>query len=128
MRVFIDFWKLETEKKYYACFHWLLKTRNWKKYFVCFQFPSQIEFWEQFLFSIHFGLPNKFFSLKNRNLFLKIENKRKKQLPNIPLEIRLLCFAFNFANHQHARVQENPQGSKGDNEIALSNISFSLSF
>ena len=62
MRVFINFWKLETENS-----------------------PLQIEFWEQFLFSVHFELPNKFFSLKNRKLFLKIENKGKKQLPNIPL-------------------------------------------
>ena len=69
-----------------ACFHWLLKIKNWKQYFVYFQFPSQIEFWEQFLFSVHFGLPNKFFSLKNRKLFLKIENKGKKQLANIPLD------------------------------------------
>ena len=43
------------------------------------------------------------------------------------LEIRLSCFVFNFVNHQHAQLQENPQGSKGDNEIAFSNISFSLS-
>ena len=42
------------------------------------------------------------------------------------LEIRLSCFVFNFVDHQHAQVQENPQGSKGDNEIALSNISLSL--
>ena len=33
----------------------------------------------------HFELPNKFFSLKNKKkIFLKIENKGKKQLPNIP--------------------------------------------
>ena len=43
-------------------------------------------------------------------------------------EIHLSCFVFNFVDHQHARVEENPQGSKGDNEIALSNISLSLSF
>ena len=43
------------------------------------------------------------------------------------LEIRLSCFVLNFADHQHAWVQENPQGSKGDNGIALSNISLSLS-
>ena len=35
------------------------------------------------MFSIYFELPNKFYSLKNRKLFLEIENKRKKQLPNI---------------------------------------------
>ena len=28
-----------------------------------------------FLFFVYFGLSNKFFSLKNRKLFLKIENK-----------------------------------------------------
>ena len=45
------------------------------------------------MFSIHFGLPKKFFSLKNRKLFLKIENKEEKQLPNIPLiyAFRRLC-------------------------------------
>ena len=72
MHIFINFWKLETElpqKK---------KIRNWKQSFACFQFPSQIEFWEQFLFSVHFELPNKFFSFKNRKLFLKTENKGKK--------------------------------------------------
>ena len=37
------------------------------------------------MFFARFELPNKFFSLKNRKLFLKTENKRKKQLPNIPL-------------------------------------------
>ena len=68
-----------------ACFHWLLKIRNWKQSFTCFQFPSQIKFWKRFLFSTHFELPNKFFSLKNRKLFLKTENKEKKQLPNILL-------------------------------------------
>ena len=69
-----------------AFFYWLLKIRNWKQFFACFQFPSQIEFWEQFLFFVHFGLPNKFFSLKNRKLFLETENKSKNQLPKIPLE------------------------------------------
>ena len=57
--------------------------------FLCFQFPSQIEFCEQFLFSIHFGLPNKFFSFKNIKLFLKTENNGKKQLPNIFLYFTL---------------------------------------
>ena len=52
---------------------------------VFFFFFSQIEFWEQLLFFIHFRLSNKFFSLKNRKLFLETENKRKKQLPNTPL-------------------------------------------
>ena len=31
------------------------------------------------MFFVHFGLPNKFFSLKNSKLFFKIENKRKKK-------------------------------------------------
>ena len=38
------------------------------------------------MFFVHFGLPNKFFSLKNRKLVLETENKGKKQLPNIPLD------------------------------------------
>ena len=71
-------------------FHWLLKIRNWKQQFVYFQFLSQIEFWEQFLFFVHFGLWNKFFSFKNRKLFLKTENKGKKQLPNISLYFVIL--------------------------------------
>ena len=37
------------------------------------------------MFFVHFGLPNKFFSLKNRKLVLETENKGKKQLSNIPL-------------------------------------------
>ena len=44
-----------------------------------------IEFCGQFLFFVHFWLPNKFFSFKNRKLFLETKNKRKKQLPNIHL-------------------------------------------
>ena len=76
-------------------FHWLLKIKNWKQPFACFQFPSQIEFWKQFGFSPHFELPNKFFSLKNSKLFLKTENKGKKQLPNIPLGF-LFFFSFVF--------------------------------
>ena len=66
-----------------------MKIRNWKQHFTCFQFPSQIEFWKQFLFFAYFELPNKFFSIKNRKLFLKTENKRKKQLPNISLAFYL---------------------------------------
>ena len=55
------------------------------------------------LFSAHFELPNKFFSLKNRKLFLKTKNKEKKQLPNIIfyvvlsflVELEFICF-YNF--------------------------------
>ena len=32
-----------------------------------------------------FWIAKHVFNLKNRKLFLKIENKEKKQLPNIPL-------------------------------------------
>ena len=66
------------------------------------QFPSQIKFWEQFLFFAYFELPNKFFSLKNRKLFLKTENKGKKQLQNIPLGIWDNYIQNNyFKNHDY---------------------------
>ena len=77
-------------------FHWFLKIRNWKQYFACFHFPLQIEFWEQFLFSVHFELPNKFFSFKNRKLFLKTENKRKKTVTKHTLNLFYhLTFLFS---------------------------------
>ena len=82
----ITLFNLKTQRKWNkfiklnACFHWILTIRNWKQPFACFQFPSQIEFWKQFLFSFHFGLPNKFFSFKNRKLFLKTKNKEKKTI------------------------------------------------
>ena len=63
-----------------------MEIRNSKQHFAYFQFPSQIKFREQFLFSIHFGLPNKFFNFKNRKLFLETKNKGKKQLSDIPLD------------------------------------------
>ena len=89
------------------CFHWFLKIRNWKQSLACFQFPSQIEFWKQFLFSTRFELPNKFFSFKNRKLFLKTENKEKKQLPNIPEASRAwyscLC-ELAWAGYMRARA------------------------
>ena len=72
-----------------------MKIRNWKQSFACFQFPSQIEFWKQFLFSVRFELPNKFFSLKNRKLFLKTENKGKKQLQTYPKSNQLKKKAKN---------------------------------
>ena len=88
-----------------------MKIRNWKQPFACFQFLSQIEFWKQFLFSANFELPNKFFSLKNRKLFLKTKNKEKKQLPNIPL----YSFSANDRVHRRwrngARVSRNWQVS-----------------
>ena len=75
MRVFIDFWKLETENSILHIFNFLHN-----------------EFWDQFFFLVHFGLPYKFFSLKNRKLFLETENKGKKQLPNIPYYFLSLNF------------------------------------
>ena len=75
-----------------ACFHWLLKIRNWKQSFVCFQFPSQFEFWEQFLFFVHFKLPNKFFRLKNRKLFLETKNKGKNSYQTYPKISSILPF------------------------------------
>ena len=59
MCVFIDFWKLETENN------------------ILYVFSFFPEFWELFLFLVHYGLLNKFFSLKNKKLFLKTENNRK---------------------------------------------------
>ena len=70
MRIFIDFWKLETEKS------------------ILHLFLHKLSFENNFCFLFIFGLRNKCLSLKNRKLFLKTENKGKKQLPNIIL----LCF------------------------------------
>ena len=83
-------------------FSLLLKIRNSKQFFVCFQFPSQIKFWEQFLFSVHIKLPNKFFSFKNIKLFLKTENKEKKQLPNIPHSELGYPFILECLHHLHS--------------------------
>ena len=66
MPLFIDFWKLQTENSLLHVFNFLHK----------------LGFENIFLFSIHFELPNKFFSFKYRKMFLKTENKEKKQLPN----------------------------------------------
>ena len=49
------------------------------------------------MFSIHLGLPNKFFNLKIRKFFLKTKNKMKKQLPNIPVTLVLVILnAYNM--------------------------------
>ena len=45
-------------------------------------------------------MPNKFFSHKNRKLFLKTENKGKKQLPNIPYE-----FVWGYFSTQKVETQ-----------------------
>ena len=62
MHVFINFWKLEIENNLLHIFSFLHK----------------LSFENIFLFFVYFGLPNKFFSLKNRKLFLKTENKKEK--------------------------------------------------
>ena len=38
-------------------------------------------------------LPNKFFALGNRKLFLKTKNWGKKQLPNIALNFDILLYS-----------------------------------
>ena len=95
-----------------------MKITNWKQYFACFQFPSQIEFWKQFLFSIYFGLPNKFFSLKNRKLFSKIENKRKKQLTNI----LLVSWFDNKEHHLPKKKKSSLLFFKIDENIIYNNL------
>ena len=50
------------------------------------------------MFFVHFGLSNKFFSLKNRKLFLETENKGKKQLLNIPLAFTISKTNFIIYN------------------------------
>ena len=67
MHVFFDFWKLETENS-------LL---------YVFSFLHKLGFENNFFF-IHFGLPNKFFSFKNRKLFLKTKNKGKNSYQTYP--------------------------------------------
>ena len=69
MRVFIDFRKLETEK---SILH-------------VFSFLHKLSFEISFFFLVHFGLPNKFFSLKNRKLFLETENKGKNNYQIYPI-------------------------------------------
>ena len=85
---------------------------NWKYPFVCFQFSSQIEFWEQFLFSVHFGLPKKFFSLKNRKLFLKTENKGKKSVTKHTLKFLFLLFIYFYYKFLISWCDEWLWGSK----------------
>ena len=69
MRVFIDFRKLETEKSILHVFSFLYK----------------LSFEINFFFLVHFGLPYKFFSLKNRKLFLETENKGKNNYQIYPI-------------------------------------------
>ena len=57
--------------------------------------------WMGEFLTFFFFLRDKFFSLKNRKLFLKTKNKRKKQFPNVPLVFfikkkkKVLFVAFN---------------------------------
>ena len=69
MHVLFDFWKMETENK-------LL-------YF--FSFLHKLSFENSFCFLSILSCQTSFFIFKNRKLFLKIEKKKKKQLPNISL-------------------------------------------
>ena len=50
------------------------------------------------MFFVYFGLSNKFFSFKNRKLFLETENKGKKQLLNIPLAFTISKTNFIIYN------------------------------
>ena len=104
MHIFIDFWKLETENNILHVFSFLHKLSFEDSFYFlpilsyqtsflvskienCFwkqkirgknSYQTYLKFWKLFLFSVHFGLSNKFFNLKNKKLFLKAENKRKK--------------------------------------------------
>ena len=64
------------------------------------------------MFSVNFGLPNKFFSLKNRKLFLKIKNKGKKQLPNILLFVWLRRKMRGWENEIDINLQLHPHSIK----------------
>ena len=68
MRVFINFWKLETENNILHVFSFLHK----------------LSFENSFYFLSILGCQTSFFCLKNRKFFLETENNEKKQLPNIP--------------------------------------------
>ena len=89
------------------------------------------------MFFVHFGLPNKFFSLKNRKLFLETKNKGKNQLPNITLAFPLpfmklyMCAArvTEFGNLKTLNVQldtlqnkKHTQTSKVKNKILIENV------
>ena len=64
---------------------WLVELKKNKNKKIKIKKPEKVILKiETFFFSIHFELSNKFSSLKNRKLFLEIENRKKKQLPNIP--------------------------------------------
>ena len=55
-------------------------------------------------------VPNKFFSLKNKKLFLKTKNKRKKQSPNTISILRPIH--ENAAHTIGARTQDDSPGVK----------------
>ena len=57
-----------------------------------FNFLHKLSCENNFLFSIHFKLSNKFFSLKNRTLFLETENKGKKKVT----KLTYLYFLFSL--------------------------------
>ena len=68
IHVFINFWNLETKNS-------LLDV---------FNFFHKLSFENSFCYLSILVCQTSFFCLKNRKLFLKTENKEKKQLPNIP--------------------------------------------
>ena len=59
------------------------------------------------MFFVHFGLQNKFFSLKNRKLFLETKNKREKKKKKtkdcsyFPLPSLLICLRSRFSSLPH---------------------------
>ena len=96
MFVFIDFWKLKTGNNILYIFNFFHK------------------FWEPFLFLVHYMLSNKFFSLKNKKLFMKTENNKKivtkytycfednqYSNPTFPLEVSKKLFNANMVSWFH---------------------------
>ena len=84
MHIFIDFWKLGTENSFLHVFSFLHK----------------LSFENSFCFLSIFCCQTSFLVSKNRKLFLKTENKRKKQLPNIPLfSFFSFLFGINVRDH-----------------------------
>ena len=71
------------------------------------------------LYSVHFGLPNKFFNIKNKFFFfLKTENKRKKQLTNI----LLVSWFDNKEHHLPKKKKSSLLFFKIDENIIYNNL------
>ena len=82
MYFFIDFWKLKIEN---GILH-------------VFSFLHKLNFENSFCFLPILSCQTSF-CLKNRKLFLKTENKGKKQLPNIPLDSKKFQNNANLNNN-----------------------------